>query len=579
MSALASTPFGLLDARRSPVPVPNFRADGTQRPDPGTLVDVRELTVRFGPGAPPVVNRVSFSIARGESLAIVGESGSGKSVTSRSLVGLAGDNAVVDAHRLGFDGIDLLSIAAKRWRQLRGGRIGFVMQDALGSLDPLRPVGREIEEPLRLHTDLAKADRARRVIELLRAVGVPEPELRAAQYPHQLSGGLRQRALIASAIATHPHLLIADEPTTALDATVQAQVLELLAQLRSRDCAMLVVSHDLAVVAQLADRVAVMHNGVIVEQGPVGQVLQDPQHGYTKSLLRAAASVHTLGWQAAPATVPDSAPVVVEARGLYKAFPGPDRRRRTAVEDALFVLRAGETLGIVGGSGSGKTTLVRMVLGLEKADQGEVRVHGARLGRNGRAAKGRKRIQVVFQDPLASFDPRWTVERVLGEALEVAGFRGGAAQRRRAAELLELVRLDPGLLNRRPIQLSGGQRQRVAIARALAAEPEVLVCDEPVSALDVSVQAQILELLIDLKQRLGLACLFISHDLGVINRVSERVLVMKDARIVESGPVREIFDRPQHPYTRALFNAIPKLQIRQDLQEGAGGLQAARPSV
>ncbi|MDN6875460.1 ABC transporter ATP-binding protein [Pseudomonas citronellolis] len=528
------------------------------------LLEVADLDVAFG-RAQPVLQQVSFSLYPGECLALVGESGSGKSVTSRTLAGLTGAGAQIRARRLAFDGQDLLNLGGRQWRELRGSRIGFVMQDALGSLDPLRQVGREIDEPLRLHTPLDRERRQQKVLDLLRAVGVPEAELRARQYPHQLSGGLRQRALIASAIACDPDLLIADEPTTALDATVQAQVLNLLESLRQRNRAMLVVSHDLAVVARLAHRVAVMQHGVIVEEGPVDQVLEDPRHPYTRSLLRAASAVHLSHAPQPAASEPPPAslgaqPVVLEARQLAKHFRGPNGAAQQAVANASFTLRAGETLGIVGESGSGKTTLTRMILGLERPDSGEVYLRGQAWSALDTLAqrRERRRIQVVFQDPLASFDPRYSVARVLDEALARAG--GSRAERQqRARELLELVRLPAGMLQRRPIELSGGQRQRIAIARALAAQPEILVCDEPVSALDVSVQAQILDLLADLKQRLGLACLFISHDLGVVRHVSDRVLVMKDGHIVESGPVREVFARPQHDYTRALLGAIPHL--------------------
>ncbi|PBQ10175.1 dipeptide ABC transporter ATP-binding protein [Pseudomonas syringae] len=518
----------------------------------GPLVDIRDLKVRFG-HAEPVLHGVSLQVHRGECLALVGESGSGKSVTARTLAGLTGKGAQIEAGWLAFQGIDLRQMNERSWQKLRGASIGFVMQDALGALDPLRRVGAEIEEPLQLHT------------ELLRDVGVPEPELRASQYPWQLSGGLRQRALIASAIACNPRLIIADEPTTALDATVQAQVIALLESLRGEDNALLMVSHDLAVVTRLADRVAVMHHGIIVEEGPTEQVLQDPRHAYTQSLLRAARAVHfQLARSSLHVVEPEqqaSGEVLLEARGLSKSFTGPDGRSRRVLNKVSLQLRRGETLGVVGESGSGKTTLTRLILGLESADAGDVWVNGQRWSALDTMQKrqARRAVQVVFQDPLNSFDPRYSVQRVLFEALAVAGL----ARREwgtRALMLLELVRLDASLLSRRPIELSGGQRQRIAIARALASEPQVLICDEPVSALDVSVQAQILELLDDLKQRLGLACLFISHDLGVINHVSERVLVMKDGVVVESGSVRAVFDRPAHAYTRALINAIPTLE-------------------
>ncbi|UCR84744.1 dipeptide ABC transporter ATP-binding protein [Pseudomonas chlororaphis] len=535
---------------------------------PESLIRVSDLQVRFGAHAAPTLKGISFELRRGECLALVGESGSGKSVTSRTLAGLTGANALIQASRLEFAGQDLRRFDERAWRRIRGAQIGFVMQDALGSLDPLRPVGKEIAEPLELHSPLDRAQRQARVLELLRAVGVPEPELRARQYPFQLSGGLRQRALIASAIACNPRLLIADEPTTALDATVQAQVLDLLESLRGDSTAMLIVSHDLAVVSRLANRVAVMHNGVIVEQGSVEEVLHDPQHPYTQFLLRAGRAVHFRRPAPSPrpilsavAPVRGETPPLLQVDELSKAFKGPDGRLRRVVDGVSLQLRRGQTLGIVGESGSGKTTLTRMILGLETPDSGDIQLLGQLWLSLPDAQKRqlRRSIQVVFQDPLSSFDPRYSVQRVLFEALQVAGHpRRDWAHK--AAELLGLVRLDTALLGRRPLELSGGQRQRVAIARALAAGPKILVCDEPVSALDVSVQAQILELLDDLKQRLGLACLFISHDLGVINHVSDAVLVMKDGRVVEAGPVREVFDHPQHPYTLALLDAIPHLE-------------------
>jgi len=537
----------------------------------GPLVDIRDLTVRFGI-AEPVLHGVSLQIHRGECLALVGESGSGKSVTARTLAGLTGKGAHVQAAKLAFQGIDLRHLDERSWQRLRGASIGFVMQDALGALDPLRQVGAEVEEPLHLHTGLGAEARRLRVLELLRDVGIPEPELRASQYPWQLSGGLRQRALIASAIACNPRLIIADEPTTALDATVQAQVIALLESLRGEDNALLMVSHDLSVVSRLADRVAVMRHGVIVEQGTTEQVLQDPQHPYTQLLLRAARAVHFKPERRLLAAVePEPHPqgeVLLEAQSLSKSFVGPDGRSRTVLKQVSLQLRRGETLGVVGESGSGKTTLTRLILGLETADEGDVWVAGQQWSTLDAKQKrqARRAVQVVFQDPLNSFDPRYTVQRVLFEALSVAGLPRGE-WRSRALQLLELVRLDASALTRRPIELSGGQRQRIAIARALASEPEILICDEPVSALDVSVQAQILELLDDLKRRLGLACLFISHDLGVINHVSERVLVMKDGEVVESGLVRAVFDRPAHAYTRALINAIPTLEEQRERAE------------
>lgn len=539
------------------------------------LVEIRDLTVRFTDSGPARVDGISLTIRRGECLALVGESGSGKSVTARTIIGQSGPGARISADAVRFDGEDTLAFAEADWRRVRGARIGFVMQDALGSLDPLRTIGQEVGETLRLHTRLSRRERDARVIDLLRSVGVPEPELRVLQRPSQLSGGQRQRALIASAIACDPELLIADEPTTALDAAVQAQVVRLLEGLRRPDRSLLIVSHDLAVVARLADRIAVMNQGRIVEEGPAERILTRPEHPYTRELLDAARALHA---SSRPAAVPlrlvhpvareGAGEAIIEAEGVSKSFEGPDRLRRSAVSEVSFRLNSGETLGIVGESGSGKTTLTRLVLGLEQPDAGEVRLRGKRwrdLSGAERRAQ-RKRIQVVFQDPLASFDPRYTVGRVLEEAIAAGGTERHINRTERARELLALVQLDPQLLDRRPLELSGGQRQRVAIARALAPEPDVLVCDEPVSALDVYVQAQVLDLLAGLKDRLGLSCLFISHDLGVVRRIADRVLVMKDGHVVEQGSVEDVFARPTHPYTRALIDAVLPVDPNRSLE-------------
>ena len=532
----------------------------------GPLVDIRDLRVSFN--GVPVVHGVSLQLHAGQCLALVGESGSGKSVTARTLVGLTGQGAQVQAQRLAFAGRDLLGVDEASWQRLRGGHIGFVMQDALGSLDPLRRVGAEIEEPLLLHTGLGAEQRRLRVLELLRQVGVPEPEVRARQYPWQLSGGLRQRALIASAIACQPRLLIADEPTTALDATVQAQILDLLEQLRERDNSLLMVSHDLAVVARLADWVAVMRGGAVVEQGSAEQILQDPQDPYTQRLLSAARAVHFQRPVGPALALVENAvseqPVLLEARGLGKSFKGPDGQLREVLKDVSLTLRAGQTLGVVGESGSGKSTLGRILLGLERPEHGSVQFDGEDwLGLSGEQQRlARQGIQVVFQDPLASFDPRFTVLRVLSEALAQAGVPRGL-RRTEAARLLERVQLPTALLDRRPLELSGGQRQRIAIARALAMKPRVLVLDEPVSALDVSVQARILALLAELKAELNLACLFISHDLGVVEQVSDQVLVMQGGRVVEQGSAAQVLRQPRHAYTRALLDAVPHLPPAQ----------------
>jgi peptide/nickel transport system ATP-binding protein len=458
---------------------------------------------------------------------------------------------------------------------VRGREIGFILQDALVSLDQLRPVGREIGEALALHRWGTPRERHQKVIELLTDVGIPEPEMRARQRPYELSGGLRQRALIASAIAMDPQLIIADEPTTALDVTIQAQVLTLLEQSKRRGRALIIISHDLAVVSQLADVVAVMTDGEIVEYGPAGRVLSRPEHPYTQRLLDAIPSAASRGSRLSPGAprqalalapasrrAPATSGPLIEAHGLVKRYRGPDGVSRTVVDDVSFELHAGETLGIVGESGSGKTTTARLALALTAPDAGRVLVGGeawsAASERERR--KRRRQMTVVYQDPLSSFDPRWSVEQILHDALSAADYPSLTHRRTRTAELLEFVGLEDEHRERWPLQLSGGQRQRVAIARALAPHPAVIVCDEPVSALDVSVQAQVLDLLADLQQELGVSYLFISHDLGVIHHVSDRVLVMSEGRVIEHGTADDVLLRPSEPYTRQLVASLPALE-------------------
>jgi peptide/nickel transport system ATP-binding protein len=514
-----------------------------------------------------VVDGVSFELAPGECVAIVGESGSGKSVTARSLVGLTGRHGVLDADRIEIAGRDVRHLGAASWRRLRGRDIGFILQDALVSLDPLRPVGREIAEPLTLHRWGGRAERGARVIELLTRVGVPSPHLRARQRPGELSGGLRQRALIASAIALDPDIVIADEPTTALDVTVQAQVLRELEAMKERGKSVILISHDLSVVARLADQILVMRGGSVVEQGTAREVLGSPRHDYTRALIAAVPSEHTRGRALSPSTdilpaaaapTPSAGPVL-EAIGLVKRFSGPDGSSTLAVGDVSFTLEAGTTLGIVGESGSGKSTTAKLALGLETLDAGTVRLLGEDWSTlpERKRRRLRPRISAVYQDPLSSFDPRWTVERILLDAIPRAEHRSTAARRQRVLELLELVGLSEDVLRRFPLRLSGGQRQRVAIARALAPRPAVIVLDEAVSALDVTIQAQILDLLVTLQRTSGVSYLFISHDLGVISHLSDRVLVMKDGVAVEEGTPDDIFQRPRHPYTRELIASIP----------------------
>ena len=526
-------------------------AEATARPSPADdsrtapLVRVEGLHVDFAVSGRTVhaVRGVDFEVRRGECVAIVGESGSGKSVTARSLVGLAGPGARVRADVLELDGRDARGFGEREWRRVRGGFAGLVVQDALVSLDPLRRVGDEIGEAVRVHTGADRRTRVRRVRELLTDVHVPEPDRRARQYPHQLSGGLRQRALIASALAGEPQLLIADEPTTALDTTVQARILGLLDELRAAGTTLLLISHDLAVVARAADRVLVMKDGRVVESGTTDLLLSGAEHAYTKQLVAAARRTRRTRSAGPQPTV------VAEATGLRK-----DYGAHTVVRDVDLSIRRGEIVGLVGESGSGKSTVAQMLFGLTPPTAGRVTFEGQPWSgvpeRRRRAL--RRRMQFIAQDPLSSFDPRWTVRRIVGEALAAGD---------RAEPLLDRVGLDPEVLDRYPRQLSGGQRQRVAIARALAPRPALIVCDEPVSALDVSVQAQVLDLLAGIRAADGTALLFISHDLGVVRDLADRVLVMHGGAIVEQGPAERVFTAPVHDYTRALLAAVPTLEV------------------
>ena len=488
-------------------------------------LDVRGLRIAFA--GVPVVDGVSLTVSPGECVAIVGESGAGKSLTARALLGLLPGEASVRAERLMVDGVDAGALNQHGWRRLRGSRIALVSQDALVSLDPLQRIGREVAEARRLHGLPAETEQ---VHALLRRVWMPEPERRARQYSHQLSGGLRQRALIASALSADPAVLVADEPTTALDATVQARILSLLREIADAGTAVLFISHDFAAVRRLADRVLVMRNGVVVEEGLVSEVLESPQHEYTRRLIDATR--HSPRGVQAPAT-----DQVLVATGVTKRFGETE-----AVSEASFVVPQGRTLGIVGESGSGKTTLARIMVGVERPDAGELRWAGA------------PRVQLVHQNPLGAFDPRWTIDRSLREALAAGGVPR-ALRSARVADLMREVDLDPALAARRPIALSGGQRQRAAIARALAAEPEVLVLDEPVSALDPSVRERVLQLLVRLQRERRLTMVFVSHDLDVVGAVADEMLVMQDGRIVEQGPTGAVFAAPQHPFTKELLAA------------------------
>ncbi|SDD06782.1 peptide/nickel transport system ATP-binding protein [Sanguibacter gelidistatuariae] len=514
--------------------------------DETLALDIRGLRVSFA-GVGEVLRGVDLTVAPGECVAVVGESGSGKSVLVRSVLGLAsegGSTALVSADRFTVGRTDTRRLSARGWRALRGAGVGLVLQDALASLDPLRTIGAEVGETLALRK-VPRAQRRERVLRALEAAGLDSPELRFVQRPGQLSGGMRQRALIASALVAAPPLLVLDEPTTALDATVAARVLDTLAALRDAGTALLLISHDLAAVAQIADRVVVLDDGAVVEHGPIARVLMAPEHPTTRRLVDAVPH----GPKPGPA--PALGPVMLSARGVSRTFPTPGGGHVRAVDNVDLDLRRGEVLGLVGESGSGKTTLARLLLAADLPDAGDITLDGEPWsGATHRGRLGRRhQVQLVPQDPLASFDPRFTAGRILREALA----RGRSTSS--PAELLDAVRLPHSVLGRRPRSLSGGQRQRLAIARALALEPDVLVCDEPVSALDVTVQAEILDLLVGLQRSRALSMVFVSHDLAVVRRVCDTVLVMREGRVVERGPVEEVFAEPQHPFTRELLAA------------------------
>ncbi|PIK71376.1 ABC transporter ATP-binding protein [Methylobacterium frigidaeris] len=521
------------------------------------LLSVQDLSVAFRQGGRETraVDRVSFAIAPGETVALVGESGSGKSVTALSILRLV-DGAAPEG-RILFKGRDLLGLPEPEMRAVRGADITMVFQEPMTSLNPLHRIAEQVGEVLRLHKGMSGEAARARTLELLNLVGIRDAERRLGAYPHELSGGQRQRVMIAMALACEPDLLVADEPTTALDVTVQAQILSLLADLKARlGMAMLFITHDLGIVRRVADRVCVMFQGRIVETGPVAEVFSNPRHDYTRRLLAAEPT-----GRGNP--VPDGAPILVEAGPIRVHFPiRTGLLRRTtghvkAVDGVAVSVREGETVGVVGESGSGKTTLGLAILRLT-ASEGPVVYLGRRIdGLSARAMRPlRREMQVVFQDPYGSLSPRMSVAEIVAEGLEVQGTGCTDAERRRiVARALEDVGLDPTAMDRYPHEFSGGQRQRIAIARAMALDPRFVVLDEPTSALDMSVQAQIVELLRDLQRRRGLGYLFISHDLKVVRALANRVMVMQGGQVVEEGAAEDIFARPRTDYTRALFSA------------------------
>ncbi|MHA6626597.1 ABC transporter ATP-binding protein [Pseudonocardia sichuanensis] len=538
--------------------------------DEQALLEIGDLTVTFSTDRGPVeaVRGADLTVRRGETVAVVGESGSGKSTLASAINGLLAANGRVTSGTITFDGTDLLTLPERRMNAVRGRRIGLVPQDPMSNLNPLVPVGRQISEIFRIHgvaTGRAARDRA---IQLLDSVGIPDPHHRYRQYPHEFSGGMRQRVLIAMGLACRPQLLIADEPTSALDVTVQKIVLDLLDDLTSSmGTAVLLVTHDLALAAERADRVVVMHRGAVVESGPASTVLDNPRNDYTRRLLRAAPSLATgslVGGQPPADEHDEASRPAIEAVGLRKEYPVRRgafgrRSRFVAVDDVSFSVPRGRTVGIVGESGSGKSTTAKMLLMLEPSTSGHIVFDDRTVTRlTGRDLFAfRRRVQPVFQNPYAALDPRYVVGDTVREPLEVHRIGTREEQDARVAELLAQVALDPALADRYPHELSGGQRQRVAIARALALDPEVVILDEPVSALDVLVQAQILDLLVELQRRLGLSYVFISHDLAVVRILCHHVHVMRGGRIVESGSPATLFRDPQHEYTRELLAAIP----------------------
>ncbi len=537
-----------------------------------SLLDIQGLTVALPPGGdrPHAVEDISLTVDPGEIVCVVGESGSGKSITANAMLGLLPKSLPVRSGKIIFEGQDLLTFAPEAMRRLRGARLAMIFQEPMTALNPVMRVGEQIAEAMRVHG--AGRDAAKRVPELLEAVNLPDPAALAKAYPFRLSGGQRQRVMIAMALALEPALLIADEPTTALDVTTQMQILRLIREIQSRrGTGVFFVTHDFGVVAEIADRVAVMQRGRIVEQGSAAEVLNRPQHPYTRALIAAVPHGKPAARDAAASTEK-----VLVTKGVEKTYRRPGgwfgpKPVVRAVHDADFTLTRGETLGLVGESGSGKSTLARCVVRLVEPERGEIVFEGSDLRPLSRSAwkPFRKRIQMVFQDPFASLNPRRKVGDIIAEGPITHGTPRDVALER-AKELLGLVQLDPGAIDRFPHEFSGGQRQRIGIARALAMEPELLIADEPVSALDVSVQAQVLALLADIRQRLGLTMLFITHDLRVAAQICDRVAVMQRGQIVEMGPTQDVFGNPQHAYTRQLLDSIPgRAWTPPDLTEAA----------
>lgn len=528
-----------------------------------SVLSFRDLRVRFqsDEGDTDAVNGINFQLEHGEVLAVVGESGSGKSVTAMSALGLLPPSAQVTGS-ITMEDVELVGMPARELRRVRGKEIAMIFQEPMTSLNPVFTIGWQLVEAVRLHTSSGAGRARQRAVELLDLVGLPDPAVRMKYYPHQLSGGQRQRVMIAMALACEPKVLIADEPTTALDVTVQAEILALLRDLRSRlGTTILLITHDMGVVADLADRVMVLRDGRVVEHAPVAELFHAPKHDYTVELL---AAVPTLEITEQPAATADpltasgaadqSDPPVLRVTDLSVAYGG-----HRAVTDVSFQIERGEILGLVGESGSGKSTIARCVARLIQPSAGEIELLGQRITRlsTRRMRPLRRHVGVVFQDPGSSLDPRRSIGDSIAEPLRLHRAATGQELRRRVSALLDAVELSSGMAHRFPHELSGGQRQRVSIARALALEPDLLVADEPTSALDVSVQGAVLELFQDLQRRLNFSCLFISHDLAVVNLLAQRVAVLRDGAVVEHADRAQVLGEPQHEYTRKLLAAAP----------------------
>ncbi len=538
------------------------------------LLSVQGLAVDFATmdGVVHAVEGVDLEIAAGETVAIVGESGSGKSTTAMAIIGLLAGSGKVAAGSIRLDGREISHASEHEMRMIRGRDIGLVPQDPMSNLNPVAKIGTQVAETLLAHGLANRQNVQEKVVEALTAAGLPKPAERAKQYPHEFSGGMRQRALIAIGLACKPRLLIADEPTSALDVTVQRTILDQIgAMTRELGTAVLLITHDLGLAAERAERVIVMHRGKVVEQGSARQILEAPQHPYTQSLVAAAPSVAAARLRpeafkveeradADVAVEAEPADNIVEIENLTKVYPVRGRNEDfVAVNDVSLAIPRGETVAIVGESGSGKTTTARMLLKLIQPTSGLIRFEGQDISSLNKAESKnfRQKVQPIFQDPYSSLNPMFTIERLIGEPLDFYKRGSGADRRKRVRQLLDDVALPQSMLRRYPSELSGGQRQRVAIARALALSPELIVCDEPVSALDVLVQDQVLKLLRDLQSEYGLSYLFISHDLAVVRLISDYVCVMKDGALVEAASSEEIFTNPRDPYTRRLLASIP----------------------